>query len=522
MNHKADGSPQALNHFDAIVIGSGIGGLTTASILAQLKNKRILVLERHFKLGGFTHSFRRGKYEWDAGVHYVGQMSPGSLTRRVMDLVTRNGVDWHRMQAPVERFVFPQESFEVPDGAEAFMDKLIVRFPSEEKAIRNYFRDVKRAQGWLARWFTMKQYPAAVANVVNRFGRSLAVMTTNEYLADIQDPLLKAILTAQWPDFGSAPDESAFAFHATVTADFMDGGFYPIGGSKLIAEHAAKAVEDHGGKCLVNHEVEEIILRNGKAVGVRTRNKGKELEYFAPLIISNAGGVTTFGKLLPQGAAPSEQAMVTRLKPGTSANILFLGLNDDPRAHGFDESNYWIYSRLDHDTKARFRDGEPDRLDGCFVSFGSLRNPGQTPHTAQIISFADASEWSAYEEATWKRRGEGYEARKAEVAERMLAYAEERLPGLRQLVDFQELSTPFSVKSFTGHEGGAIYGQACDPNRLERDCWPIVTSVPNLYLTGSDVGTPGVNGALMAGVMTAGKLMGWLGLPRIMTKLFAS
>lgn len=74
------------HHYDAIVIGSGMGGLTTASLLGQLANKRVLVIERHFKLGGFTHAFRRKGYEWDVGVHYVGEMQKGALTRGMMKI----------------------------------------------------------------------------------------------------------------------------------------------------------------------------------------------------------------------------------------------------------------------------------------------------------------------------------------------------------------------------------------------------------------------------------------------------
>lgn len=506
------------NTYDAIVIGSGMGGLTTASILAQIGKKRVLVVERHFKLGGFTHSFRRKKYEWDVGVHYIGDMQPESMTRGVMDLVTRKGVEWHKMNSPFERFVFPQGTFDVHDDEKRFQADLIERFPHEEQSLKAYFKDLRKAQGWVAKWFVSKQYSPLIANVMNYFGKNFAGMTTEEYLKRIQDPLLRAILAGQWPDFGSPPSESAFGFHATVAADFLQGGFYPIGGSKEIAIHAAMAIEDHGGKCLVNHEVKSINVENGKACGITVVNKGKEIEFKAPIIISNAGAVTTFGKLVPSGTCEKEREKVARLKPGTSANILFLGLNDDPRKHGFDDCNYWIYSRLDHDTQARVRDGQPERVDGCFVSFGSLRNPGQEPHTAQIIYFSSEKDWDKYADTTWMRRGDEYEQAKAKIAEKLLAYADEHLPGLRKLVDYQELSTPLTVKSFTGHWAGGIYGQACDPNRLFRDQWSIGTSLRNLYLTGSDVGTPGVNGAMMAGVMTAAKLLGPLGLPRIFMK----
>lgn len=80
---------QSAKPFDLIVIGSGMGGLTVASLMAQLKGWRVLVLERHFRLGGFTHSFTRpGHRAWDVGLHYVGGMHPGEMTREIFDLIS--------------------------------------------------------------------------------------------------------------------------------------------------------------------------------------------------------------------------------------------------------------------------------------------------------------------------------------------------------------------------------------------------------------------------------------------------
>lgn len=507
----------ASNSFDVIVIGSGMGGLTTASIVAQLGKKRVLMVERHFKLGGFTHSFRRHDYEWDIGVHYVGEMQPGSLTRGVMNLVTRCGVDWHPMNSPFERYHFPGEVFEVPGKADEFQQKLIDRFPSETDAIVHYFNDLKRAQGWMIRWFISKVYPGLVAEALTTIGKRLSSMNTREYMqAHFKDPLLRAILCGQWPDYGTPPRESVFGVHATVAADYLHGGYYPKGGSKEIAAHACKAIEDHGGQCLVSHEVVRIIVRDGKACGIVARNKGKEIEYRAPIVVSNAGAVTTFGRLAPAEECPQERAKVARLKNGTSATILFLGLKDDPRKHGFDDCNNWIYSHVDHDVRTLRQQGKEGPIDGAFVSFGSIRNPGQEPHTCQVISFGEEYEWSDHTNTHWKRRGESYERKKAMVADELLQFAEARMPGLRALVDYQELSTPLTVKSFTGHWGGAIYGQAYDINRLFRDRWNTTCSIRNLFLTGCDVGTSGINGAMMGGVMTAAKILGTFGLPRVM------
>ncbi len=506
--------------YDAIVIGSGMGGLATASILAQLGKQRVLMLERHFKLGGFTHSFRRKDYEWDIGVHYIGEMQPGALTRGMMNFVTRCGVKWTPMSSPFEKFMFPGESFDVSSDPNEFQSDLIKRFPAERTAIVRYFKDVRAAQGWSIRWFVSKVFPDFIAKPMLWPGKQLVSMTTTEYLTQhFRDPLLRGILAAQWPDYGTPPGESAFGVHATVTADYFHGGFYPIGGSREIAKHACAAVTDHGGKCLINHEVSRLLVEGDRVVGVTAKHKGREITFKAPIVISNAGGVTTFGKLAPPNTCLVERERVARLKNGTSAIILFVGLNDDPRKHGFRDCNYWLYSHVDHDTRTPRRQGDADGpIDGAFVSFGSLRNPGQEPHTAQVISFCTADEWAEFEGTQWMRRGEAYEQKKARYSEKLLAYAEQFLPGFRNLVAFHELSTPLTVKSFTGHWDGAIYGQNFDINRLFRDNWPITCSLRNLYLTGSDVGTSGVNGALMGGAMTAAKVLGITGLPRVMMK----
>lgn len=513
-------SATALNQYDVIVIGSGIGGLTTASLLAQIDKKKVLVIERAAKLGGLTHCFTRQKFEWDVGVHYVGEMNEGSMPRRIMDMVTRKGVKWHRMGPVCERIIFPCGSFEVPSDPKLYEQRLIERFPAEADNIRIYFRDLRRAHGWITRWYVSKQCPPWLESLFTLGRRKLVGTVTADYLARFQDPMLRAILAAQWPNYGTPPHQSAFGHHATVAAHFFDGGYYPVGGAKEIARHAALAITDAGGACLVSHEVKEVLVENGAAVGVKVERKGEMQEYRAPVVISDAGVGTTFGQLVPPGLCAREREKLARLKSGTSAIILFLGLEDDPRKHGFDDANYWLYRRLDHDTSARVREGEPDRLDGAYVSFGSLRNPGQSPHTAQIISFCDKGPWAEFAGTSWMRRGEAYEQRKEKIAQDMLDFAEARMPGLRSLVKYHELSTPLTVETFANHKEGMIYGQLCDPNRLFRDRWTISTSLRNLFLTGSDVGSPGVDGAMMAGVMTAARVLGVFGLPRIFTPAY--
>ncbi len=101
---------------------------------------------------------------------------------------------------------------------------------------------------------------------------------------------------------------------------------------------------------------------------------------------------------------------------------------------------------------------ELEDLEGMFLSFGSIRNPGQTPHVAQLVTFSDTEKWLPFLSSKWKKRGEDYEAYKEKLAGVLLDYACRHYPKLRSLVEYQ-VSTPLTVESFTSHKHGMIYGQ---------------------------------------------------------------
>ncbi|MDJ0719946.1 MAG: NAD(P)-binding protein [Prochloraceae cyanobacterium] len=101
------------NKYDAIVIGSGIGGLTAAAILSKYNHKKVLVLEQHYVIGGLTHEFERKGFHWDVGIHYVGEMGEGEIGRKIFDYITEGKLRWNKMPDPFEKFVYPDFTFEV-------------------------------------------------------------------------------------------------------------------------------------------------------------------------------------------------------------------------------------------------------------------------------------------------------------------------------------------------------------------------------------------------------------------------
>ena len=101
--------------YDAVVVGSGMGGLTTAALLSDL-GQRVCVLEQHYTAGGYTHSYERNGYEWDVGVHYIGDVGARTRTRLMFDYLSGGNLEWAPMDAEYDRFYIGDKVFNAIAG----------------------------------------------------------------------------------------------------------------------------------------------------------------------------------------------------------------------------------------------------------------------------------------------------------------------------------------------------------------------------------------------------------------------
>ncbi len=496
---------------DAIVIGSGMGGLAAAALLSRLHGRKVIVLERHFRAGGFTHTFsRRGGFEWDVGVHYVGEMDAPGMMRDAMQVVTGGNVRWSRMPETYDRLVFPGFEFAIRAGRRNLRDDLVAAFPAERRAIDRFLRDVDRASSAIGVLGMQSVAPAPVAAVARTLlaGRlALARRTTGSWLDEnVRDPRLRAVLGARWGDHGLPPSRSAFLAHAVITRHYLDGASYPVGTSARIAEGATRVVEAAGGAVRVRAEVERVLVEGGRAVGVRLAS-GEELR--APVVISDAGARATFLRLVPDEVPLPFRGALRETPRGMSHVSLYLGLSRSPAGLGVRGENFWIHDELDQDRMSE-RGGEllSGRAPLTYLSFPSMKDPEARAHTAEVVAGIDARHFEPWAGTAWMRRGAEYAALKERIADALLASAERRLPGLSALVVHREVSTPLSTAHFTGHAGGEIYGLPATPERFSRPWLQARTPVPGLYLAGADALMLGVGGALMSGVLCTAAIAG--------------
>lgn len=516
--HRPDGP------FDVIVVGSGIGGLAAAAALAKAHGKRALVLERHYTAGGFTHAFTRPGYEWDVGVHYVGQVGPRGALRPAYDWLTDGVLDWAPLPDVYDRVHLGERTYDFVSGTKRFIARLKDYFPREDRAIERYVDLVKRAARSGLTYGVDRTLPRVASTLVGPLLRAphlrWASRTTGEVLAEVtDDEELRAVLAAQLGDYGLPPSRSSFAIHASVVAHYLGGAYFPIGGASAIARSIAPVIAKTGGEIRVSAEVLSILVEDDRAVGVRMAD-GHELR--AKTVISAAGATNTYAKLLPSSHRdPTLEASLSRIGPSLSWLCLYLGMKRTDEELGLEGTNLWLYPDRDHDGHFARMMAQKDIgpwLDGrapfplVYVSFPSAKDPTfQERHpgrsTIDVIVPARRDWFGAWEDTRWKRRGADYDELKARLTERLLETVFAKVPQLRGQIDVAELSTPLSAAHFSGYEHGELYGLDHTPLRY-RTPIPATTRLRGLYLAGQDVVSCGVSGAMMGGLLAATAVAG--------------
>lgn len=520
-------NPTIDDHYDAIIIGSGMGGMTTGALLSR-EGKKVLILERHYTAGGFTHVFKRPGYEWDVGIHYIGEMGKKtSFARKLSDYITKSTLDWADMGEVYDRIVIGDEIFDFRKGVKNLKSDLIQYFPNDEEAINRYFDLVFKVTKANRKFFLEKGTPGWLAKLIGSFLRrsflQYSQKTTLETLSQLTDnqKLIK-VLTGQYGDYGLPPAKSSFAMHAILVRHYFNGGYFPIGGSSKIAEAIDKVVVSSGGTILVNAEVTSVVIEDNRAVGVQLSD-GRKIT--GDNIISNAGVSITAKQLLPADNKYARELLARTAKVGpSSAHIcLYVGLEGSPEELKLPRANYWIYPKSGtHDENIEaFVNDISNELPLVYVSFPSAKDPEWANRylgrsTIDILTVMPYEIFAKWEGSDWMRRPEEYKDLKEDLSQRLLEKLYEREPQTRGKVLHYELSSPLTTKKFVNYEYGEIYGLEHTPERFSKAILRPRTGIKNFYLTGQDVSTAGVVGAMASGLLTASAVTGKNMLAKVM------
>lgn len=504
-------------NFDVIVIGSGIGGLANAAFLSLLGYK-VAVLEQHYTAGGFTHAYHRNGYEWDVGVHYIGEVHKPSTLRRVFDVISQGRLKWAEMQPEYDRIILGDDEYSFIAGRDNFANHLKDKFPGEEQVIDDYIALIREMSRKTPTFFAGQAMPPWLARLYNTV-RPLLVpkqffQTTRQVLENMtQNQQLISVLTGQWGDYGQAPKDAAFIMHALIAKHYLAGGAYPVGGSSEIARSIIPTIQHSGGDVFTYASVDEVLIKDNKAYGVKLKN-GHEL--YAQRIVSNAGFYNTTEKLLPASAKTKlgVERWQQQVQLSSSHLCIYAGFNGSAEELGINTTNLWIYPDGHHEENLkRFLDNPEADFPIVYISFPSAKDPDWPNRypgksTVEIVTMAKYEWFEQWKDKTWGQRGEDYDTLKEQFSQRLLEKLFERMPQLRDALDYYELSSPLSTDWFQDANKGEIYGLDHFVDRFKKPFLHPVTPVKNLYMTGADVMTAGVGGALMAGLMTTCAMQG--------------
>jgi all-trans-retinol 13,14-reductase len=340
------------SHYDAIVIGSGIGGLTTAALLSEL-GKKVCVLEQHYTAGGYTHSYERNGYEWDVGVHYIGDVGTKTRSWRMFDFLSDGKLEWAPMADEYDRFYIGDKVFNAVAGKQEFRDNLVNKFPEEEHAIDAYMVLLDKASKALSTYSmgrVLKPWQRSIAAPILKWKTpDILFRNTYEVLSELtKNQDLIAVLCGQWGDMGLPPKQSAFMVHAMIARHYLHGGYYPTGGSWRIAESIIPKIQKTGGEVFTYARVKQILVEGGKVRGVEMQD-GHRIH--CPCVVSSAGIGNTFnGLLAPEVVSKSGyDRQLKKVQPSIAHLGVYIGLKETAEELQLPKTNFWIYPDNDYD-----------------------------------------------------------------------------------------------------------------------------------------------------------------------------
>lgn len=458
--------------YDTVVIGSGIGGLILANLLAR-GGLKVLLVEQHYMVGGYCSTFRRGGYTFDAATHFYPLLGNSeTLTGRLLgELGVTTG--WVKMD-PVDTFHFPDGSrFDVPADFDLYLAKLKAEFPEETDALDAFFAAVRETYSLgLLHYFRGRPIEALERLIPYRD------LTVRQVLdSRFQDPKLKLLLTADCPHWGSPPGRTSFVFDSMLRLSYFLGNYYPVGGSQAFADELALRFEEQGGHLLTSALARRIVIEDGEARGVEIeilrgplRALWKEGAVWSSVVVSNADLLLTLTQLVgPEHLPPEEIEPVRLLRATFPCWLTHLGLRGVP-AGLLREAQGYYWDSYDMDRVGR------DAL--CFKLFApTLYEPAMAPEGEQILIVQKVLEMDYDSIEDWPRH-------KQAIEDFIFTNLARVLPGIAEHVVVKTSASARTARRFTLNYQGAMLGWEMSPDQLGEGRPAPETAIRNLYCVG--------------------------------------
>jgi all-trans-retinol 13,14-reductase len=501
----------AISKYNSIVIGGGLGGLIAGATLSK-RGQKVLLLEQHYIPGGCATSFKRKDFVMEVGLHELDGLHDVDTKVQIFNyLDVFKHVEF--LQVPeLFHLIKPEIHFTFPHGNESAIKKLTEAFPDEEKGIKQFFELIngvlkeipKIPQSKFISTVIYPFMPLLFPNVVKSSG-----ITVGDWLdKHIKNEQLKLILTTNILYFGDDPYNISMMYFSVAQGSYIGGGGHFIkGGSQKLSDYLAHSIEQMGGQVLLGKMVEDIIVDNGRAVGVTYRdafnNEIEKVRIYGDSIIANAA-IPNVVKMLPIQHQPRVQDKIKDVEESCSLISIYMGFNVDLKKFGVKHySTFFEGSDIQKlkDIKKNYQ-GDWQNKSFVFVDYSQVHsNLCPDGKSVGVICAADyLSEWENLDDRAYKKK-------KEEVAQLFFNRLEKQYPGILNHLEYYEIGTAKTIKKYTLNPKGTAYGyaQKLSQSAQKRDF--TIPQIKNLHFASAwTFPGGGYTGTIIGGFLTANKI----------------
>ena len=481
--------------YDVAIIGSGLGGLQCAYILAR-KGLNVCVLEKNAVVGGCLQTFRRGQSEFDTGFHYVGGLDDGQPLNAIFRYFNLMGLPWHRLDNDAfDEVRIGGQSYFFANGYQHFADTLAAQFPHQRDNLNRYVAMLKRIGDGLKDSFR----PRTDTDV---FSTSLFTRSAYDFLCEtITDPLLRNVVSGTSLKMELSKQTLPLYVFAQINSSFIQSAWRLNGGGQLIADELVNGIRQLGGTVLTNAEVAELVESDGRLSYAALAN-GEHIE--AEWFISDAHPAATLDLIKES----TQVRKIYRRRIGSLQNTFGMFTVNVALKSGavpYLNRNQYVYRTADVWNLSDYQPEQP--IGGILLSYRAAAD-GKSAANVDILTPMYWPEVERWADTQVGRRGAEYQQFKEQKAQECIALAEEVIPGFGAAIDRQFSSTPLTYMNYTATAQGAAYGIRKDYNNPMLTLLTPRTPVPNLLLTGQNLNLHGILGVSMSSFFTCAEILG--------------
>ncbi|MCV6628920.1 MAG: NAD(P)/FAD-dependent oxidoreductase [Flavobacteriaceae bacterium] len=489
--------------YDVVIIGSGLGGLVSANILAMEGNK-VCVLEKNNQFGGNLQTFSRDKCIFDTGVHYIGGLGKGeNLQQYFQYLGIYQDLQIKQLDTDAyDRISFDGETTHYPhaQGYENFKKQLLVCFPKEEKAIATYIDKLQEICDNFPLYNLQPGKPFFDDHNVMTLSLSgfLNKLTSNEKL--------KAVLAGNSFLYAGIEGVTPFYVHALSVNSYIRSAWRCVNGGSQISKLLVRQLKAHGGEIYKYKEVIGFELEDKVVKAVRLKD-GSTVE--ATTFVSNIEPKTTL-KMLEGNIRKSYANRIFNIQNGIAGFSVYIVLK--PNTFPYLNYNRYHFKNANGYLKSHEYTQE-SWPEGYMLSMGVKKNQEQWAESLTVLTYMRYEDVKPWEDTfntkvTENERGQSYETFKREKTEKILVELEKQYPNIRDCILETYASTPLSYRDYIGCNRGSMYGYLKDVNTPYKSFVSPRTKISNLFFTGQSIKMHGILGVTISAIVSCREILG--------------